>query len=199
LPASDRPVLGLRERKKAKTRAAIQQHALRLFRKQGFAATTVDQIAEAAEISPSTFFRYFPSKEDVVLQDEYDPVLLEAFKAQPADMSPVRAVREAMRSIFGSLTEEEWTNEMQRQELIAQVPELRASVLQQVARAVEMLAVAAAERAGRRPDDLAVLTFAGAVVGVAMATMGAATAGSTKDFMTLFDAALDHLESGLRL
>jgi AcrR family transcriptional regulator len=192
-------VLGLRERKKAKTRAAIQQHALRLFRKQGFAATTVDQIAEAAEISPSTFFRYFPSKEDVVLQDEYDPVLLEAFKAQPADMSPVRAVREAMRSIFGSLTEEEWTNEMQRQELIAQVPELRASVLQQVARAVEMLAVAAAERAGRRPDDLAVLTFAGAVVGVAMATLGAATAGSTKDFMTLFDAALDHLESGLRL
>jgi hypothetical protein len=62
-----------------------------------------------------------------------------------------------------------------------------------------MLAVAAAERAGRRPDDLAVLTFAGAVVGVAMATMGATTAGSTKDFMTLFDAALDHLESGLRL
>jgi AcrR family transcriptional regulator len=48
---------------------------LRLFRAQGYSATTVDQIAAAAEISPSTFFRYFPTKEDVVLLDDYDPLL----------------------------------------------------------------------------------------------------------------------------
>jgi AcrR family transcriptional regulator len=69
---------GLRERKKAKTRAAIQRHAWRLFQEQGYAATTVDQIAEAAEVSQSTFFRYFPTKEDVVLTDDYDPVMIEA-------------------------------------------------------------------------------------------------------------------------
>ena len=50
---ADQP--GLRERKKAKTRASIREHALRLFREQGYAATRVEQIAEAAEVSPATF------------------------------------------------------------------------------------------------------------------------------------------------
>ena len=66
---------GLRERKKAKTKSAIQSHAIRLFREQGFAATTVEQVAEAAEVSPSTVFRYFATKEDLVVNDDYDPII----------------------------------------------------------------------------------------------------------------------------
>ena len=107
LSEDDQPALGLRERKKAKTRATIREHALRLFREQGYQATTVEQIAEAAEVSPSTFFRYFPNKEAVVLQDDYDPMLVAAFEAQPAELSPVAALRGAMQAVFAGLPTEE--------------------------------------------------------------------------------------------
>ena len=85
---ADRPKPGLRERKKAKTRAAIQEVALRLFERQGYEATTIEQIAEAAEVSPSTFFRYFGSKEDVVVYDALDPILIEAWRKQPRRLGP---------------------------------------------------------------------------------------------------------------
>ena len=81
----------LRERKKAKTRAAIQQEAMRLFRERGYDGATVEDIAEAAEVSPSTFFRYFPTKEDVVLRDDYDELLLEIFLKLPPDLTPLQA------------------------------------------------------------------------------------------------------------
>ncbi|HZC12209.1 MAG TPA: TetR family transcriptional regulator, partial [Mycobacterium sp.] len=58
---------GLRERKKIRTRETIRREAFRLIQENGYAATTVEQIAEAAEVSPSTFFRYFPTKESVLL------------------------------------------------------------------------------------------------------------------------------------
>src|SRR5215831_2993472 len=100
LREDDQPALGLRERKKAKTRAAIQEHALRLIREQGYQATTVEQIAAAAEVSPSTFFRYFPTKEDVVTYDALDPMFLEALRAQPPDLRPIQAIRAAFHEVF---------------------------------------------------------------------------------------------------
>src|SRR5260370_38553843 len=95
---------GLRERKKAKTRAAIREHAVRLFREQGYHAPTVEQIAAAAEVSPSTFFRYFPTKEDVVLQDDMDTRMVEALERQPAGLGPLVAVRAAVQEAFASYT-----------------------------------------------------------------------------------------------
>src|SRR5579863_8692249 len=98
--AGNRP--GLRERKKARTRAAIREHALRLFREQGYDATTVEQIAAAAEVSPSTFFRYFPTKEDVVLRDDFDDRAFEAFDRQPVSLPPIVAFRAAMRETIAT-------------------------------------------------------------------------------------------------
>jgi AcrR family transcriptional regulator len=72
-------VAGLRERKKAATRAAIHDAAMELFAEQGFAATTVDRIAEAADVSRATVFSYFPTKEDIVFGDA--PLAIEALAA----------------------------------------------------------------------------------------------------------------------
>src|SRR5439155_13242134 len=124
-PADARP--GLRERKKAKTRAAIREHALRLFLEQGYAETTVEQIAEAAEVSPSTFFRYFPTKEEAVLADDVDPIAFAAFQAQPKEMTVVQALRATLRDVTTQLSSEDWETERKRGELMRKVPELRAA------------------------------------------------------------------------
>src|SRR6201990_2365224 len=132
-PASGEPG-GLRERKKARTRAAIREHALRLFREQGYYATTVEQIAAAAEVSPSTFFRYFPTKEDVVLQDDMEPLLIEALEQQPVEMGIVAAVRAALRTVTATLDEEKWELIRQAAELGMTVPEIRARAMDDLSR-----------------------------------------------------------------
>ena len=193
------PLLSLRERKKAKTRAAIQRHALRLFRKQGYAETTIEEIAEAAEVSPSTFFRYFPAKEDVVLWDNYDPLIVDAFKAQPAELSPLRALRYAFMTVWNEMSSEEITEQNQRTELVASVPELRARALDQFTGTVQLLAEVIAERTGRKANDPAIRNVAGAVLGVGFAVMLSVADDPTTDAVRLMDEALAHLEAGLPL
>jgi len=166
-PGAPRP--GLRERKKARTRAAIREHAFRLFRAQGYDATTVEQIADAAEVSPSTFFRYFPTKEDVVLQDDMELLWVEAFQEQPPEMSPIAAMRAGLHAGFARMGEAEWAQMHEMTQLAMTVPAVRARMLAELARTTQVLAEAVAERTGLDPGDFAVRTLAGAVVGVAMA------------------------------
>jgi AcrR family transcriptional regulator len=195
-----RPV-GLRERKKARTRASIREHALRLFREQGYHATTVEQIAEAAEISPSTFFRYFPTKEDVVIQDDMDLIALAAFERAPAGLSPVAAFRAAMTEAYAALTEEELARLEETSALTMAIPELRARAVDELSRTIDVIAQVTARRTGRDPGDFAVRNLAGAVMGVVMsATLPWAGPGHhTAEMFERIDAALAHLEAGLPL
>jgi AcrR family transcriptional regulator len=190
---------GLRERKKARTKAEIRAHALRLFRERGYGATTVDQIAEAAEVSPSTFFRYFPTKEDVVIEDETDPLIIAAFHAQPAGMAPLTALREAIREVYADVPPEARAAERERQLLISTVPELRARMLDEFVRAVELVAGVMAERTGRARNDIAVTTLAGAVIGIGIAALVAYRDNPELDMIEHFDAGLAQLQAGLEL
>ena len=143
---------GLRERKKAKTRATIREHALRLFRDQGYGATTVEQIAEAAEVSPATFYRYFPTKEDVVLQDDLDVLALGELEALPPGLSPLAAVREATARSVARFTAEERERFRVTTALTMAVPEIRARALDEFARTLDVFATALAKRTGREAD-----------------------------------------------
>lgn len=191
--------LGRRERKKARTRAAIRQHAMRLFREQGFQATTVEQIAEAADVSQSTFFRYFPTKEAVVLEDDLDAPMIRAFHSMPPEMGPMPALRAAFKQVYGQMTAEELEQERERNRLILEVPELQATMLDEWSRGIRMLSGLIAERSGRDPDDPQVRLFAGAMVGVALSAMMAWAEDPEADFYTVMDGALSYLEAGLPL
>ncbi|MBB6672065.1 TetR family transcriptional regulator [Cohnella nanjingensis] len=180
--------------------AAIQRHAMRLFREKGYQATTVEQIAEAAEVSPSTFFRYFPTKEDVVVRDDYDPLLIEAFEGQPPDLSPFQALRNAMQAGLREIAPDELTTLLrERNRLILTVPELRAAMMSNLSDTMLLLARLVARRVGRAEDDLAVQTFAGAFVGAIFAVMNLHATDPEADFGDLLDRALSHLEAGLPL
>jgi AcrR family transcriptional regulator len=196
----ERPAVGLRERKKAKTRASIREHAMRLFREQGYAETTVEKIAEAAEVSPSTFFRYFPTKEDLVITDDYDPLLIAAFRAQPPEVSPVEALRRSVREVFAALGQEALDREAYRYQLMETVPELRAAMYTEYTRSIGLLAGLMAERVDMDPNGLELRAFAGALIGVMMsvATSSDGLLFADPGFGRV-DAALAYLEAGLPL
>jgi AcrR family transcriptional regulator len=95
-----------RQRKKNATRDRIRASALRLFREQGYDATTVEQIASTAGVSHMTFFRYFPTKEDVALSDSYDPLIAGALEQTPVSWPLSRRIRavlvDGLRQVYGT-------------------------------------------------------------------------------------------------
>ncbi|WP_443728967.1 TetR/AcrR family transcriptional regulator [Streptomyces barringtoniae] len=196
LPSADRPQPGLRERKKIKTREAIRAATYALVREQGYDATTIDQIAERAEVSPSTVFRYFPTKEDIVLTDEYDPVILEEIEVRPAD----EPWSETIRYVLHRAVELGMTDDLARlrTHLMVQVPAVRSRMMESMSATGRMLCQAIGERTGRDPDGLEVRVYAMSLIGGLMETsMYWAENDHRDDFTALIDRALDVMEHGL--
>ena len=193
MQATEAP-LGLRERKKIKTRQAIRRAAFRLIDENGYAATTVEQIAEAAEVSPSTFFRYFPSKESLLLADDLDPLILAAFEAQPPDLSLIQAFRRSYEAVMAHLPSNQLEFENTRQRLMFSIPELKAAMYDEYYRTVNVMAEAISRRIGRPASDFEVRVFVGALTGAMMAAYD--NAPQTAD--TIYRA-MDFVDAGMPL
>ncbi|MEU6989663.1 TetR family transcriptional regulator [Streptomyces sp. NPDC046465] len=191
------PRMGLRERKKLKTRLAIRNATYRLIREQGYEATTVEQIAEAAEVSPSTVFRYFPTKEDIVLTDEYDPLLENELRERPADEPIVESLRHVMRRAVGAGFAEEPEVSRLRTKLMTEVPAVRSRMMESMSVTGGILCRVLAERTGRDPGDLEVRAFSMSLIGALTETAAYwAEHDHEDDLPTLVDRTLDMLISG---
>ncbi|WP_238346901.1 TetR/AcrR family transcriptional regulator [Nocardiopsis dassonvillei] len=124
-----------RTRRRQRNRAAIQEAALRLFEQQGYEATTVAQIAREAGVSHMTFFRCFPSKEDVVLRDEYDPMLEELVREQPDTLPAVERIHRATLVGLGRVYDDNREALLARARLLLSVPALRSRIGENLASA----------------------------------------------------------------
>lgn len=159
--------VGLRELKKSKLKQAVQTEALRLFAEHGYEHTTVEQIAEAAEISTTTFYRYYTSKEDVLLACDHDS-LQQGFEQvdRQAGESIADAVRSVMRRALTLAMEPGKGDLRARIPLIFNLPELRAVVMEKNQRRVELFTEVLADRTGHDPDSFSI-RIAGAVAAAA--------------------------------
>ena len=160
---------GLRERKKLQTRETIRREALRLIKERGYQNTTVEQISAAADISPRTFSRYFPTKEAVLLSDDLIAPIIEAFVDAPADLSVIEAYRHAVARTFGALSEEQRAEAIFGQRLMYAIPEARGLVYTEYVRLIDLITEALTKRPRQSPDPVERRGFAGAIVGVVIA------------------------------
>jgi AcrR family transcriptional regulator len=188
------PPPGLRERKKIKLRRAIQTAALRLFETQGYDHTTVEQIAEAAETSTTTFYRYFPTKEDVVLDNDASPLFEATLTTRPADEPLTATIRTAMTAVVAA-TEADRELTFARMRLIATVPALEARFAGQERRTIDLLTHLLANRTARPANDyqLELLAFVLAAVLFTASRRWVADQGSTA-LAILVDQAITTIE-----
>ncbi|MDO8213303.1 TetR family transcriptional regulator [Conexibacter sp. CPCC 206217] len=198
--------MGIRERKKERTREAIEREALRLFAEHGYTETTISEIAEAAEIGRRTFFSYFPSKEAVVLADlaEFIDDFEAAMEARDPDQDFVAALREwisCRADVEADAHDEQHiARKAARRRLIEGSDELQARERQLLSRAERIVAIQVAAELGDDPGALrprfvgAALT---ATVGALSQTDDDSSADHTAKSMDGLDDVLAFIEAGL--
>ncbi len=197
-PGNPKP--GLRERKKLQTRQAIRRAAFRLFAERGYDATPVDRIAAAAEVSPSTVFRYFPAKEDIVLTDDYDALLERGIRDRPAGEPITETLRHVTVGIMRGISAADRGELVQRIRLIRDVPAVRGRTAEITARHIDTVSTALAERTGRPADDLEIrVASAAALAALQEALLRWAEDSRAAGPEDLIHRSMDVLAAGLTL
>ena len=198
---------GLRERKKVATRRAIRMHALELFAAKGYSGVTVEDIAEAADVSPRTFFNYFPSKEAVIFGTE--PETIESLRRQlveaPASLDPLQALSDVLSKRVSSMADEVGQLGCAPAEIMGLLKEAAVDPAFRAARAAEMalmeraLAEALAERLGTdlRRDPYPVLVASCAASAIKVASFYWANLGGKVPVENLVASAFQAISEGL--
>ncbi|MCK9794857.1 TetR/AcrR family transcriptional regulator [Isoptericola sp. 4D.3] len=190
---------GLWSRSRRAAYAEITQVAMRLFLDQGFAATTIDQIAAAAGISRRSFFRYFGTKEDIVLGDlaVQGELVRDALEAVPLTVPPWDALQEALWKVEGLVGDDETMLKIAT--MMYETPSLRARSIEKHLQWQRLLVPNVRRRLGSDPtdaDDVA----ADAIVASAIACLDAAGAvwarnGGAADLKELYRRAVESVRS----
>ncbi len=189
----------LRERKRLASMRRIQDVALDLFEAEGYGAVTIERIAAAADVSPSSVYRYFGTKEQLVLWDEYDPVWIDQLLNEITTRPPTAALRRAAEVlIIGPLTtDEEYVR--RRTRLIMEEPSIEAASALALYEAAELIGNTLSEALGREHGDLEIQLLSHALVG---AFTGAIHHWYESGFATplgeLLERALGALDQGFR-
>ncbi|RIQ20162.1 TetR/AcrR family transcriptional regulator [Jiangella rhizosphaerae] len=193
--------LGLRERKKLKAMRHIQEVALDLFDRDGYAHVTIERIAAEAEVSPSSIYRYFGTKEMVVLWDEYDPIMLKAFDDRLAAKDPIAALREVLTDVVTTAMFEQDERIMRRRMYYAmEEPSIRAAMSRQGDDMALDLRRTIAKHTGRDPDGLELRVVTAALISAFMEALAYWHETGFRDSLKeIVDGALDVIERGLRV
>jgi AcrR family transcriptional regulator len=201
------PQISLRERKKLATRRSLRRHALDLVAQRGFMHVTVEDIAEAADVSPRTFFNYFPSKEAALFGA--DPERVAALRERVLHQAPGEPALSALRQVLVAEARVV-TNELgelggdpldmlRRMKIVRADPHLRAAQSAHMANIEGALAEALAERLGTDParDPYPALLASVATGAIRATTVFWASSGGADPLDQLTDRAFQALADGL--
>jgi AcrR family transcriptional regulator len=189
---------GLRERKKARTREAIIDAALDLFGRKGFDATTIEDIAAAADVSPRTFFRYFDSKVDLVMahNEAHGDKIAPLIAARPASEGPLEALRQVMQQMLLELLAD--PSVVREFQVMMGTPTLRKLAREHFYEEEAELVSAFASRLGTDDADLTANVMAGAAASAIWAVIDRWLAEGTEveRLPPMIDEAFTLLEQG---
>jgi AcrR family transcriptional regulator len=183
-----------RQRKKTATRDRIRASALRLFREQGYDATTVEQIAAAAGVSHMTFFRYFPAKEDVALSDSYDPLIATFIAQTPATWPLIQRIRTVLVQGLRQVYDTDRDILLAQNKLIVSTPALRERLwAHQIATQQLILQALGADQDNPHPSFQDRVTVAASLAAATTAILAWVENDGTPELPDLIEQAFDAL------
>lgn len=176
--------------RRTRTRERLSEVALDLFGLHGYDATTVAQIAAAAEVTEMTFFRHFSSKADVLLDDPYDPLIAAAVAGQPRGLDPITRVVRGVQATWRTIPASEGAAIKRRVRIAARTPSLRAAMWQNTERTERVIVE---QLVGDGVDRLAARVAAAAVLAGVTAALLEWASSDADDLAPVMQAALDAL------